>query len=596
MSEQGEVLQSEQAINRRYQEILATMPEYLQLDDARVQLHRAVPGPLTGRVRMRYPGDDEDDSFYVGPTHARIDLGGGRETQVVSWVAPAAAAFFERHYEAGLVKVRRHLDSDGRDLTRAWDEWLTDPDGIAFDGDPVAQTETPSTASTAEDALRERLLAPRTPLTALLGTLQPEQYALVAADPASSLVVQGHAGTGKTVVATHRAAWLTHAEREQRLRNVLLLGPTPTWASHIAPVISELATPDTVIVRSLGQVFAQLLGADATVPHNPSRSADVVHATSEQLGRTLATVVANQLRTDPELTPAKAYDAFLKTNRVAPPSGTRQDFLEWRETLPRRFDDALADDRLWPLLAYLVVLLGEPETHAHVIVDEAQDLRPLELMVLARLNAGSWTLIGDMRQRRTSHTPGSWKRVCKLLGIDDSPEEQLSGGYRSTQAIIDFAGSLLPRSAARRNPAMLGAGTPPRVVNAAGPESSLPQLVLDEVILLVDAHPGGTVAVITELVDEVANCASDRGWQTDGSQIWADDQGRRFSLLSSEQARGLEFDAVVVAEPAAFRERAGDFGPLYTALTRANLELTVVHRRSLPPPLIRYIREHSDRF
>ena len=47
---------------------------------------------------------------------------------------------------------------------------------------------------------------------------------------------------------------------------------------------------------------------------------------------------------------------------------------------------------------------------------------------------------------------------------------------------------------------------------------------------------------------------------------------------------------------AAFRERAGDFGPLYTALTRANLELTVVHRRSLPPPLIRYIREHSDRF
>ena len=58
----------------------------------------------------------------------------------------------------------------------------------------------------------------------------------------------------------------------------------------------------------------------------------------------------------------------------------------------------------------------------------------------------------------------------------------------------------------------------------------------------------------------------------------------------------MEFDAVVVAEPAAFRERAGDFGPLYTALTRANLELTVVHRRSLPPPLIRYIREHSDRF
>ncbi|GAA2183202.1 hypothetical protein GCM10009785_25800 [Brooklawnia cerclae] len=602
MSEQGGVLPREQEVNRRYQEILAAMPEYTEIDGTRVRVPRAVRGPLTGRVRMRHPGDDEDDAFYIGPTHVSVDLGGGRETQVVSWAAPAAAAFFERHYDRGLVKVRRHFDAaaEGDALTKVWDEWLTERDGVAFEGDPDADAAdhdgVENASLTAEDALRERLLAPRTPLTALLGTLQPEQYALVSADPAVSLVVQGHAGTGKTVVATHRAAWLTHAEREHRLGRVLLLGPTPTWAMHIAPVIAELGTPDTIVVRSLTQVLAELLGTDAQASRSTFDGADVVHATSEQLGRTLAVVVADQLRADPELTPARAYDAFLKTNRVAAPGGTRRDFAEWRETLPRTFDAAMNDMRLWPLLAYLVVLLSEPERHAHVIVDEAQDLRPLELLVLARLDAGTWTLIGDMRQRRTSYTPGTWKRVRKLLGIEEQPEKQLAGGYRSTQAIIDFAGSLLPRSDARRNPAVLGAGAPPRVVDASARGTDLPATVLDEALRLVDAHPDGVVAVITALVGDVAERASDQGWRTDASQVWRDESGRRFSLLTSEQARGLEFDALVVAEPAAFRERAGDLGPLYTALTRANLELTVVHRRSLPPALVRYIREHPDRF
>ena len=62
---------------------------------------------------------------------------------------------------------------------------------------------------------------------------------------------------------------------------------------------------------------------------------------------------------------------------------------------------------------------------------------------------------------------------------------------------------------------------------------------------------------------------------------------RRFQLLAPEEARGLEFDAVVVMEPAAFRASSGTNGRLYTSPTRANLELVVVHDKPLPAALAR---------
>ncbi len=62
-------------------------------------------------------------------------------------------------------------------------------------------------------------------------------------------------------------------------------------------------------------------------------------------------------------------------------------------------------------------------------------------------------------------------------------------------------------------------------------------------------------------------------------------QGRAVRVLEPEQARGLEFDAVVVVEPSAFPTRAGQHGLLYTSLTRANRELVVVHSEPLPREL-----------
>ncbi len=81
------------------------------------------------------------------------------------------------------------------------------------------------------------------------------------------------------------------------------------------------------------------------------------------------------------------------------------------------------------------------------------------------------------------------------------------------------------------------------------------------------------------------------GWKPDGRHAYVTAERLRFQLLAPEEARGLEFDAVVVMEPAAFRASSGTNGRLYTSLTRANLELVVVHDKPLPAALARVAKK-----
>lgn len=93
----------------------------------------------------------------------------------------------------------------------------------------------------------------------------------------------------------------------------------------------------------------------------------------------------------------------------------------------------------------------------------------------------------------------------------------------------------------------------------------------------------GTVAIITISPTAARGALTRRGWKADVGDpfTWRND-ARTLKLLPPERARGLEFDGVVVVEPADFPENVGRQGTLYTALTRANRLLTVVHHKPLP--------------
>jgi len=115
-------------------------------------------------------------------------------------------------------------------------------------------------------------------------------------------------------------------------------------------------------------------------------------------------------------------------------------------------------------------------------------------------------------------------------------------------------------------------------------------VVADEAVAaaskLIDRVGGGTVAVITVDTRAITVLLASQGWSTTSasSSIWKNGE-RTLRVIPPGRARGLEFDGVVVVEPADFPENVGRQGVLYTALTRANRLLTVVHRKPLPKGL-----------
>ena len=112
--------------------------------------------------------------------------------------------------------------------------------------------------------------------------------------------------------------------------------------------------------------------------------------------------------------------------------------------------------------------------------------------------------------------------------------------------------------------------------------------IADRIQVMVDAFPSGISAVIAptaELIQRIGDEMRKRGWKTKAGTRERELNGRRVALLLPDQARGLEFDGVVVVEPNQFPQHEGGMRVLYTSLTRANQVLGVVHSQALPRAL-----------
>ncbi|MDQ0617361.1 AAA family ATPase [Arthrobacter globiformis] len=634
MDKKSQVLAYENAVNSRYLKSAESKVEYRVAGGSK---SRREVAPLSGRVSVEGEIKGTIEDYYIGPRHMETD-----GLFVISWAAPAAAMFFERNkrWNNQKIRARRRFSKRVERLTDYADDWVVRPDGDPFkvaqsrpkQAPPSAppggsswlskartgKTSNPKPApapvipdlparapsvgsdlfsdlstaadlapSTTEDLLRATLAAPRTGgLEAVLSTLQPEQYSLVTAEPIGSLIVQGHAGTGKTIIATHRAAWLVDAARGTALQEVLLVGPTEAWEEHISLAVADLHTGDgRVTISSIQRVLMNILELDRAEPAT-AQAVDSV-ALPKGAALTIADLVAEYKSTSRRGRSIRAaYDTVLalETNRA--PARSRE-FYAWREALPRTFETARSRPALWPFLAYIKVLVDPPRKNSHIIVDEAQDLSPLEWQVLIHLNAGAWTLVGDMNQRHSPRTFKKWKDLYKDLPSSRWVEHVINSGFRTTKSISDFAASLLPITQRRRGASPLGEGKPPAVISVAERRRTMESLTVEECLRLAITYDEGTVAVITPHLDDVASAARLSGWKPDGRHAFVNAEGRRFHLLAPEEARGLEFDAVVVMEPAAFRASSGTNGRLYTSLTRANLELVVVHDKPLPAALAR---------
>jgi DNA helicase IV len=262
-----------------------------------------------------------------------------------------------------------------------------------------------------------------------------------------------------------------------------------------------------------------------------------------------------------------------------------------QDAIQRRPSKKLDDERWTEAdLALLdeaeALVAGATATYGHVVVDEAQDLSAMELRLVARRARGrSMTVLGDLAQATEVWSQRRWDEALTHLGAPDGARiEELGIGYRVPGPILEFANRLLPVAAPHVRPArsVRATGDPPRVVRAAA--GNLAAAVAEEAASLGARWTSVGVVVPASLVEEVEAALGSGGVAFGDARRAGLDE--RVTVLLPPAAKGLEFDAVLVVEPARMvAEEHGAERILYVALTRAVQHLSVVHEDPLPTPL-----------
>ncbi|MFC4592122.1 HelD family protein [Sphaerisporangium corydalis] len=260
-----------------------------------------------------------------------------------------------------------------------------------------------------------------------------------------------------------------------------------------------------------------------------------------------------------------------------------------RETLlwarpPRSWKSAKWSAADAALLDELADLLERTPTLGHVVVDEAQDLSAMQLRALGRrCRTGSATVLGDLAQGTTPWSARSWEEVLGHLGFTDGAVTELTLGFRVPREVLDFAARLLPSVA----PTLAA----PRSLRPGAGSLSVRRTadLAEAVTAAVREYAGheGSIGVIAAdaAVPALASCLAAAGVPHD---VLGPDSSpeQRISLIPASLAKGLEYDHVVVAEPADIVDaEPRGLARLYVVLTRAVTSLTVLHVRDLPPHL-----------
>ncbi|MGI5482073.1 HelD family protein [Streptomyces lavendofoliae] len=599
-------------------------------------LRELPPGPLFfGRL------DREDGQcHHIG--RRRIGEHPASPPLVVDWRAPVARAFYQASArDPQGVRVRRRFgwapfsDGDSADLTGLEDEHL------------AAGEAGPPSAILAGEIERPRV----GPMRDIAATIQPEQDDLVRAGLDASLCVQGAPGTGKTAVGLHRAAYLlyTHPQRIRR-GGLLILGPNRTFLSYVSevlPALGEWGVRQSTVeeevdrgrpVRAVDPPAAEVVKHDARMAGVLRRALYArVGAPSELLAvpdgsyrwrvplEELAAIVEEVRAEAPPYAVGRervrsrvVREVQLRAERRAGPRGTawtrriersravtalvdacwpkavpeevlagvladpcdpaltaaEREAIRWRRP-PRSYRSARWSAADLLLLDELAGLIERPAGYGHIVIDEAQDLSPMQCRAIARrAGFGTLTVLGDLAQGTTPWAARDWREQLAHLGRTSVPVVALTTGFRVPAGVVALANRLLDA---------LDVDVPPgRSLRRDG------EVTVREVPDVRQAVVGAVRAALAR-EGSVGVIAADRS--ADGLRAALDGAGLtgpRVTVLPATLAKGLEYDHVVVAEPAdVVAAEPRGLNRLYVVLTRAVSRLDVLHSAPLPTPLRR---------
>ena len=283
--------------------------------------------------------------------------------------------------------------------------------------------------------------------------------------------------------------------------------------------------------------------------------------------------------------PAITPEGLVAEILTDPPAGVLTDdereLIRW-PAAPRSLKSAKWTTADLVLIDEAAGLIERRPSFGHVVVDEAQDLSAMQSRAIARRSEhGSITLLGDLAQGTAPWAAADWRETLRHLGKPDAEVVPLTIGFRVPAAVVAFANRLLPALAvdvpAARSLRHDGGLTVDRVtdLDAAAIAEVRSALTYDGsvgVIAADDAVAGIQKALTTAGIDSAT----------------ADDveAEKRVTVVPASVVKGLEYDHVIVIEPAAIVEaEPRGLHRLYVVLTRAVSRLAVLHTVPLPDPL-----------
>lgn len=635
--------------------------------------------------RLDLDEHEGSEARYIGRIGVRDDE---YEPLVIDWRARAAEPFYRATTQLPMGVVRRRVLRCRNDRVVGIEDDLLD-----------AERNINNLPVIGEGALMASLARARgTRMRDIVATIQSEQDEAIRADYSGVTVISGGPGTGKTVVALHRAAYLLYSNRRRFERGgVLVVGPGPVFMNYIERVLPSLGE-DSVTLRSIGAIVSDVLpgitsdtvdDADTAAVKGSLRmtqvlrnlidlplddltgaapsirvtiKGEVLGLSPQQLARIRAGILshqranlaresaskavvaalAQQVPEETDVDPAQVPDMIADTARFRAFMDSWWPSLSAQQVLRRLSDPTVtaraaagvlsaAQQQLlaasyadpehpWTvadtaLLDELVAILGpvptdpdaeqsvfieggesvaefvttsdvwrnqsEPslredthDTYAHLLVDEAQDVTPMQWRMLRRRGAqASWTVVGDLAQSSWPNLEEVGRAVRDLIGNAPHRDYRLSVNYRSPAEVFNLASHVL-------KPHYPDADLP-RAVRSTGHEPEL--LTTSEAALVTDLADvidrltddvGGTVGIIAPPSRrETLRGALQQRLSTRMNPANLD----RILFPSPLEAKGLEYDGVVVVDPDAIvAESPGGIRVLYVALTRPTQRLVTL--------------------
>ena len=620
-------------------------------------LDAAHDGLVFGRLDLR-----SGEPRYIGRIGVRTPE---RDVLLIDWRAPAAALFYQATAQDPAGVIRRRVLRNHLDKIIGVEDDLLDAEAADESLVIIGEGALMASLSRARDARMHSVVA----------TIQKEQDDAIRAPVRGAAIITGGPGTGKTVVALHRAAFLLYSDRRRfEQGGVFVVGPSGVFMDYIDRVLPSLGET-AVTLRSMGNVVdgisadvhdlpavAAVKGstamlrvlkrlAEAPLPDAPTEFSyfyrdDKLILTRQDLRRLRAKLLAKGRRNEVKHRVGRVVlDALWQ--QVRGPRAlerTREEFnddvktddrflefvelwwpdvdaVELWEQLASRLGEIASDliDReaigLWranasenpriedvPLIDELRFLVGEtqvsedPEdelpkhlmsferderenrprtttsieddSYAHVLVDEAQDLSPMQWRMMGRRGRlASWTIVGDLAQSSWPKPEETIAARTEALGSKAVHEFKLTKNYRNSAEIYEFAAKAAKHAIA--NPDLAEAvrrtGTEPR--HEVVPETELSVAVRNEVLAQLGRVEGSVALVATgasleRFTRELADLTSDV---------------ERFRVLDPMVTKGLEFDAVLLVNAdEIINEAEAGWRTLYVVLTRATQELTTI--------------------